>query len=165
MQKIINTGKADILVIGSPNYLDNLAIATNIINEDCHILTYRDIHKFGTFIKIPKDNYTLLGIYPDNLTEEQAALVIDKDTMGYYKNHTGELKYHNYTLKAALESFATLMEANKCYIVNPHGDERSLYQNYGKSDQYITSDEKFNKWQQAQSRTFDKWAVVLINKK
>lgn len=101
-------------------------------------------------------NWEIIGLYP-GLSEEQMAGILDedKDCIGYvdYRNS------FNYFHKAS-ESFASLLEANRIYEVNPLGDEISQWQNYGKSDQYLTSEESYNKWQEAEECT-SKFKLIL----
>jgi hypothetical protein len=101
-----------------------------------------------------------IGIYP-GLSEEDAAKVVEKDDAWHYKNYLKKYMYCEF----ALESLATLFESVRAYTVNPHEEKEPNRHDL----QYWTDEGEFMKsaynsykkqWQEAQSRTFAKWAVI-----
>lgn len=166
MQQKINTGKAEILVIGLPKDASNLELQ----KDECgsYLVWKRSTGAWNCSDNLPEGNLNLLSTYPDNLTEEMADDVVMKISGCFSGNLVFEKqKFFNYKaksiVKTALESFATLMEDNQCHTVNPMGSE-PIESNYNLGDIHSGFFRKKNtEWQEAQSRTFDKWAVILIN--
>jgi hypothetical protein len=120
------------------------------------------------------NKYKFIGIYPHFFTEQMAHNLVD--FWLYAGNGIGKHQYKNYNFTSlvkpfdtALESFATLMESEKLYLVNPYEKpiiKESIYKGGVSPCKLVTKDRiSLKKWQEAKSRTSSEWAILeLINK-
>lgn len=101
-------------------------------------------------IILPDGQYEIIGPYP-GLTEEQATEVVNRAyDPEYWEN------YHKSTYcVSALESFASLMEAERLYTENPLGDEPKLH--YSMEDNY-----DHYQWNLAEDRTSKQWIILKL---
>ena len=109
MQKEIQLTDKTLLVVGLPKEASNLVVDGN--GSSTVRLSFYD--SGWDWIKLPKGEWQLLGIYPE-LTEEQASRVIEKHKVAKDKYRDFTKTYFNsewlWTYKTALESFQSLME-------------------------------------------------------
>ena len=145
MQKEIQLTDKTLLVVSVTKEASDLTLP-KVGMADLYFRTDDKEYEDGYIsVGIPQGDWQLLGIYPE-LTEEQSKSVVES----YY----GGTKFHNYIgdmmLDTAKESFQSLMEREKCYTVNPLKFDPTG----------ITTGE----WQEAQQRTFSKYAILIKSK-
>lgn len=155
MQKEIRLTDKTLLVVGLPKEAKEIFIHSDM-------LCLGDLPKNieSHYVRLPKGDWQLLGIYPE-LTEEQTNVIMENEKIGSgvfflgYINFLDGLAYFD----RALESFQSLMEREKCYTVNPFGDYFADLA-YGGDTHTPT----FEQWKEAESRTFSKYAILIKSK-
>lgn len=142
--KIINTGVADVLAIKAPPHTTGWAIGNGVI------------YLSSVAVKLPPGNWEPLGI---ELTEEQCREIIPRYNKAYPNYGNG----HDGMFLTAKEAFASLMQANGCYSVNPYGEEpnhldykfekfKGEFHFKSERDKNMYCD-KWDQWQQAEANT------------
>ena len=111
MQKEIQLTDKTLLVVGLPNEASNIVVDGN--GSSTVRLSFYD--KGWDWIKLPKGDWQLLGIYPE-LTEEQAKMVVESHEIPFLEHTFCYPDYSVYgktgfkAFDTALESFQSLME-------------------------------------------------------
>jgi hypothetical protein len=113
--KQISTGKAELLIVKVPEGAANFAYLP--VNE---MLQYDIPVNYVSLIKLPQGNWQIVGI-SDQLTEEQCAELMQSESMvidnsGNTTLYLSPVDYH----ATAKEAFASLMQSNECYTLNPY---------------------------------------------
>lgn len=170
-QKIIKTDKATLLVVELPE-------CRGVISDNQGKRICFHAEKGWDWIWQPNDMFgklQLLGRLPD-ITEEQAdgaveKVVFEDEEFGdiiKYRDYTAiPIGKHNkrYAPITALNSLSSLLQANEVYFENPLGKLHPTHPAY--TGQGITVEEwleKCKKWQEAQSKVWDKERTYLFIK-
>lgn len=175
MIKEVTTGKGPVLFVAVPDATKSVELIDSFGRQ---WLERRGEH----IANLKKGSYELLGIYP-GLTEDQAARVVEAVYHPRFENpDEGDvlIGYVNYSaeeplMHTALESFATLMQRERLYTVNPYGKEapKSYLPKYRvggfENDRDREADKEFKeqlqKWQEAEARKSACWAVLIKTNK
>lgn len=160
MQHTLKTESGEYLVVDVPDgsYLFSTEIDES---EDWYTLVYSTDGIFGSnteyTVKIPPGNWEIIGLYP-GITEQQMAGIVDK--VIYSSPFSDDVKYkdylsdHDLPFDTASYSFASLLEANRIYEVNPLGEEPKI------THDYIAQRYDHHQWQEAEERT-SKFKLIL----
>lgn len=169
-QKTLTTDKATLLVVEMPRGVKNVRV-----NNARGIFGYTDKINIVRWEALEFGNWQLLGRLPD-ITEEGISKVADSITFEdeEFGNYT---KYRNYAAKtisphgklfepiSAIDAFYTLLQASEVYFENTLGKLHPTHPAY--TGQGITVEEwleKCKKWQEAQSKVWDKERTYLFIK-
>lgn len=149
--KIIKTDKATLLVVELPEMVKYAVVTT--FNRIGFYLPNGII----SYEMLPEGNWQLLGRLPE-ITEEQADQVVDE-----YTYNTGEIDgYYDYEngtqTDCPTESLNSLMYTNEVYFENPLGEKPV------ESEFYWGFLHDLEKWQEAQSKVWDKERTFLFIK-
>lgn len=153
MQHTLKTESGEYLVVDVPETLYKSYIySVGASKYLCAYYQSNENWKYKDFY-LPPGNWEIIGLYP-GITEEQMAGIVE-GFEGYayadYMRYENGLYYYT-----ALESFASLLEANRIYTVNPLGkDPRVFY--HGEQNE---GPEVLMEWQEAEDRT-SKFKLIL----
>lgn len=151
MQNTLKTESGEYLVVDVPETLYKSYIySVGASKYLCAYYQSNENWKYKDFY-LPPGNYEIIGIYP-GITEEQMAGIVE-GFEGYayadYMRYENGLYYYT-----AAESFASLLEANRIYTVNPLGEEPKI------THDCIAQRYDHHQWQEAEERT-SKFKLIL----
>lgn len=176
MQHRFKTERGEFLAVAVPDDASGLSVEIEP-SEDWYRLTFclkNDDEDSGFFgddveydISIPKGDWQIIGPYP-GIKEEQAASIVDKiiDNSPF----SDDVKFKDYLAEQdlpfdyALPSFASLMEAERIYTVNPNGNKPIHKQD--SEGRFIEPPEvwmeQYEKWQYYEERTSKQWIILKL---
>ena len=171
----ITLGDKTIAAVGLENGIVPICIDSLRAVTKWDLLLCHKPHNDGSIIKhwidLPQGNYKLIGIYPD-MSEDSKELLLS----GYEVQNREGVDYYNffsgaYDCKSREESFESLMQREKLYTVNPYDDGRGNdYTDFNYFDRkkgifnnegLLTVKQWIDKHQEAEARTFKKFAILL----
>lgn len=152
MQHTLKTESGEYLVVDVPDgsYLFSTEIDES---EDWYTLVYSTDGIFGSnteyTVKIPPGNWEIIGLYPGITEQQMEGIVEGFELYAYadYMHYDNGLYYYT-----PAESFASLLEANRIYEVNPYGKRKPV--NRGHNNHLCV------RWQEAEERT-SKFKLIL----
>lgn len=177
MQKEIQLTDKTLLVVGLPKEANRFKMFPDIGSQP-YLSYFIGVETHREYVGV---GYEFLGIYPE-LTEEMVKMVVEANEIGEYKSYKEHFTNpYFFGYKTALESFQSLMEREKCYTVNPYGDEKPELEPEccGCLKQYsfdeppqccgipVPTNESIDllkQWQEAQQTIFDKYAILIKSK-
>lgn len=170
MQKEIQLTDKTLLVVGLPKDASEIEFSDGCLKY--YWQKYLDTGETNTWQTLGQFDWQLIGVYPE-LTEEMAKMVVESllsfDSV-IYADYTKNDYQPYYSLKTSIESFQSLIERERLYLVNPYDDGRgndlSDFNYFERKKgifkgELLTVQEWVDKWQEAQQRTFDKWAILI----
>ncbi len=130
---------------------------------------YSDNDKLIETQELPVGDYTVIGCYGIDMTEEQAAMVVQEvlnrtfDGMEYLLGYR-DYKYNtpNVHCKTAFESLYSLLESIGVPLKNPYGEKEPKWK-VSNTHTEINSD--YRRWSEAQSKLTPLVAVIKLNDK
>ena len=164
MQHTLKTESGECLVVDVPETLYKSYIY--YVGASKYLCAYYQSNenwKYKDFY-LPPGNWEIIGLYP-GITEEQAKGIVDKVSNEFYVGYKDYRKEIS-AFHSASESFASLLEANRIYTVNPHGNkpEKQNLEKFtdGWTIGYINKvlKDKLEEWQEAEERT-SKFKLIL----
>lgn len=166
----VTTGKGPVLLVAVPEGVKTVCGDLSLGKLVGDYLTDHTLMPY--IIDLPTGEWELLGLYP-GLTEEQAARVVGTmelaGKIGFFDY--GSLPDITFPFSTALESFATLMQRERRYTVNPYG-EKPKYKGRWVEKEGIDNtynefqlSKKFKQWKEAEARTSACWAVLIKTNK
>ncbi len=157
-QKTITTDKATILLVELPLGSKNIRIDTNQavipygkeVNYEVPATKESYGYEETEGFALPEGNWQLLGRLPD-ITEEQAEKIVPD---GYHKHIRADARWY----WALLFDF---LKDNEVCFENPFGDEPKKHTVLNRG---VVTTIEWDKWQEAQSKVWDKERTYLFIK-
>lgn len=166
MQHKINLNGKTVLFVGLAKEANRFKMFPDIGSQP-YLSYFIGVDTYREYVDV---GFELIGVYPE-LTEDMAKMVVE----GGFCSTNGINLYQDYskddgTHSTALESFQSLMEREQLFTSNPYDDFEcpnqwceNGYIDVGYGDKWRCNDcqENEDKSDEAQQRTFDKWAVLI----
>jgi len=152
--------KKPVLVVELPDHTADFSV---INTGDRIAISAFDEYDNCLEVKGIATNYTLLG-KPDEIKEEDVRELVEKVMQAqHFQNYKArqENDFANLWCKTAKESLLSAIET-KVYWENPYGAKESNTLIEGGHEMWAYSNEHFSKWNESQSRTFDRNRTLIF---
>ena len=140
----------ELLIVQLPHRTTDFSVVNN--DEATLICAFHEYEGCLKMKEIPK-GYTLLG-KPDEIKEEDAVEIVQQSLhTGLFAHYVKDIPVNTYCYKTATESLLSAIESVIFWDVNPIDIKGQTF-----------SSEHTNRWEEAQSRTFDRNRTLIFVK-